>query len=131
MATPTTTFGLLLGILGCNTSLDITHQMGEVTNAFPRLQNAGETELTGICVTLSASDEAREHPDKTACIPSLAAGSQVVLKLTVDTGFRQDTSIEVEVSSDQGSASVSSPSCVDIGMPGWVPEQVGRIEPIP
>jgi hypothetical protein len=122
---------LLLEMVGCNTSLDLRHQMGEVTNAFARLQNPGDADLSGVCATLSASDEARQHPDKAACIPSLPAGHQVILKLTVDTGFNQDTSILVEVTADQGSASLSRPSCTAIGLPGWVPDQVGVLQPIP
>ena len=129
--TPTGSFRLLLEIVGCNTSLDLSHQMGEVTNAFPRLQNPGGTELTGVCAALSASDEARQHPDKTVCIPSLPAGYQVTLKLTVDTGFKQDTSIQVDVTTDQGSAFISRPSCTSIGLPGDVPDQVGLLQPIP
>lgn len=133
LPTPTLTAAgrLLLEIVGCNTSLDIRHQMGEVTNAFARLQNAGNADLSDVCATLSASDEARQHPDKTACIPSLPAGYQVTLKLTVDTGFKQDTSIQVDVATDQGSATLSRPSCTEIGLPGWVPDQVGVLQPIP
>jgi hypothetical protein len=128
--TPTATARLLVEIVGCNTSLDLLHQMGEVTNAFARLQNAGGVELSSVCATLSASDEARGHPDKTACIPSLPAGYQVLLKLTVDTGFKQDTSIQVDVATDQVGASVLRPSCTEIGLPGWVPDEVGVLQPI-
>jgi hypothetical protein len=121
-----------LDILGCNTSLDIFHQMGEVTNAYPVIRNDTENGLTNLCATLSASDEARLHPDKTTCIASLPAGYQVTLKLTVDTGFRQDTSIQVDVNTTEGyTTSITRSSCRDIGMPGWVPDKAGIIEPIP
>jgi hypothetical protein len=49
----------------------------------------------------------------------------------VDTGFRQDTSIRVDVAADQGVASIARPSCTAIGLPGSVPDQVGAGQPIP
>jgi hypothetical protein len=120
-----------LDILGCNTSLDISHQMGEVTNAFPVIRNTGVQDLTNVCATLSASDEARVHPDKTKCVPSLPAGTQVTLKLTVDTGFGNDTAIKVDVTSLEAiSASVTRASCSAIGLPNGVSTDVGRVEPI-
>ncbi len=131
---PVFTQAPLLGleILGCNTSLDITHGMGEVTNAYPLIRNRASTDLSNVCATLSASDEARRHPDKTACISILPAGDQGTLKLTVDTGFKQDTSITVDVTTDQGlTASVRQSSCRDLGLPGWVPAKVNVVEPIP
>ena len=131
-ATFTPTPNLLLAILGCNTSLDITHQMGEVTNAYPVIRNSTGNELTNVCATLTASDEARLHPDKTSCIASLPNGYQATLKLTVDTGFKQDTSIQVDVTSNEGfTASLTRSSCRDIGLPGWVPGKIGVVEPIP
>ncbi len=135
-AAPTSTFTptpvLLLDILGCNTSLDLTHQMGEVTNVYPIIRNRTESDLTNVCATLTASDEARLHPDKTSCIASLPNGYQVTLKLTVDTGFKQDTSIQVDTTSNEGfTASVTRSSCRDIGLPGWVPGKIGVVEPIP
>jgi hypothetical protein len=117
--------------VGCNTSLDVTHGMGEVTNAYPVIRNRTNAELTNVCGLLMASDEGRLHPDKNGCIASLLPGYQVVLKLTVDTGFQQDTSIQVNVTTDQGfTASVSHTSCKSIGLPGWVPLRVGIVEPI-
>jgi hypothetical protein len=132
----TTTFiptsGLQMDILGCSTSLDITHQMGEVTNAYPIIRNNTGKELTNVCAKLTASDEARLHPDKTGCVASLPNGYQVLLKLTVDTGFEQDTSIRVDVTSKEGfTLSLSRSSCRDIGLPGWVPDKIGMVEPIP
>ncbi len=131
-ATPSGTPGLLLEISGCNTSLDITHGMGEVTNAYPLLKNTTPADLTTVCATLSASDEDREHPDKTVCVDLLPAAHQVTLKLTVDTGFQEDTSIQVDVTTQEGlTATIEAPSCRDIGFPGWIPAEVGVIKPIP
>ncbi len=105
--------------------------MGEVTNAYPVIRNYGPAELTEVCTTLSASDEARAHPDKTGCVPSLPSGYQVTLKLTVDTGFEKDTSIHVSVSTQQGiTANASQPSCRALGLPDWVTDQVGGVRPI-
>lgn len=130
--TVTRTPSLLAEISGCNTSLDVLHGMGEVTNAYPLLQNVTGADLTNVCATLSASDEDRTHPDKTVCIPSLPDGYQVVLKLTVDTGFQEDTSVQVSVTSTEGwMVSAAAESCRDIGLPGWVPEKAGELEPIP
>src|SRR5262245_23509814 len=39
-------------VLGCNTSIDVTHGMGEVTNAFVTLKNTGGVELTNVKATL-------------------------------------------------------------------------------
>jgi hypothetical protein len=106
--------------------------MGEVTNAYPIVSNTTGKNLSNVCATLSATDEARLHPDKTGCVAELPAGYQVTLKLTVDTGTGQDTAIQVIVISNQGfSASVSRSSCQDIGLPGWLPETIGVIHPIP
>ncbi len=131
--TPSPTAVVLeVDIMGCNTSLDITHGMGEVTNAFPIIRNRTGLALTDLCATLSASDEARVHPDKTACLELLPPNDQVILKLTVDTGFEQDTSIQVDVTTDQGfSAMAGKLSCKDLGLPGYVPLKVGIVEPIP
>lgn len=119
-------------ILGCNTSIDILHQMGEVTNAYPVIRNYSKNDLTNVCASLSASDEARIHVDKTACIVALPAGYQVVLKLTVDTDLGQDTAIKVILSSNEGLVAYAvEPSCRAIGLPGWLPAKAGEIEPIP
>jgi hypothetical protein len=129
---PTQPSDLALDILGCNTSLDILHHMGEVTNAYPVVLNHTVNNLTNVCATLTASDEARVHPDKISCVAALPAGYQVILKLTVDTGFKQDTAIQVVVSTTEGlSASASHSSCRAIGLPDWLPDKVGVIEPIP
>jgi hypothetical protein len=131
-ASPTRVQALEVGLSGCNTSLDILHGMGEVTNAYPILRNYTGVDLTNVCATLSASDEARVHPDKTACVASLPKGYQVMLKLTVDTGFKQDTAIRVDITSTEGyTASQQATSCRELGFPGWIPDKVGTLEPIP
>lgn len=124
--------GLLVEISGCNTSLDVTHGMGEVTNAYPLLKNTSAVSLNSICATLTASDEDRSHPDKTVCVDLLPFGQQVTLKLTVDTGFQVDTSIQVDVTTQEGvTGHALAPSCLDIGFPGWIPAEIGVIKPIP
>jgi len=120
-----------LDVLGCDTSLDLLHQMGEVTNAFPVIRNTSGQDLTNVCASLSASDEGRVHPDKTGCVPGLPSGYQVTLKLTVDTGFGNDTAIQVDVTSQEGiSASVVRSSCSSIGLPEGISGDVGQVEPI-
>jgi hypothetical protein len=131
-ATITPAVRLFLEISGCNTSLDVTHGMGEVTNAYPVIYNYTGAELTNVCATLSATDEGRLHPDKTACAPSLPTGYRIMLKLTVDTGYEQDTAIQVEANSSEGfAASQQVASCRELGFPGWIPSKVGILEPIP
>lgn len=104
-------------ILGCNTSVDITHGMGEVTNTFITLKNTGNIELTNLVATLYALDEGREHPDKIQEISSIPTGFEVTLKMTVDSTYKQETPIQVEVTSNQmvfPREGVSS--CRDIGI---------------
>lgn len=104
-------------ILGCNTSIDLTHGMGEVTNAFVVVRNTGDVELTNLRVTLNALDEGREHPDKTVEVTSLASNYKVTLKLTVDSTYQAETPIQVEVSGDAGLFHrVGADSCKDIGI---------------
>lgn len=104
-------------ILGCNTSIDVTHGLGEVTNAFVVLRNTGGVELTHLRATLNALDEGREHPDKTAEVASLLPGYKVTLKMTVDSTYQEDTPIQVEVSADGGLFQrVGAESCKDIGV---------------
>ncbi len=132
-ATPPPT--LTVSLVGCNTSLDVRHGMGEVTNAYVTVANPGGIVLHNVCATLSASDEARRHPDKTVCVEALANGYQVTLKLTVDTGFRVDTSIEVSVVSEEGlTARAASPSCTDLSIFTLPPGSLGAptaIQPVP
>ncbi|HLO30267.1 MAG TPA: hypothetical protein VK249_14080 [Anaerolineales bacterium] len=104
-------------ILGCNTSIDVTHGMGEVTNAFIILKNTGIIELTNLKATLNALDEGRAHPDKTVEVASLLAGYKVTLKLTVDSTYKEQTPIQIEVSGDNGLFQrVGADSCKDIGL---------------
>ena len=104
-------------IIGCDTSIDITHGMGEVTNAFVTLKNDTGANMKDLCATLFALDEGRVHPDKTVCVPALDHGQQVTLKLTVDSTYKKDTLIQAEVKSGENLlARVDSPSCTDVGL---------------
>lgn len=103
-------------VLGCNTSIDITHGMGEVTNAYVTLKNNTGYDLSNVCTTLFALDEGRTHPDKTVCVTSLIHGRQVTIKLTVDSTYQQNTPIQVEVKSRTTLLSrIGQESCTDIG----------------
>jgi len=118
-------------ILGCNTSLDITHGMGEVTNAFVLLKNTGEVDLPNTCALLRALDEDREHPDKQVCVPNLPVDNQVTLKLTVDSAYKQDTAIQVDATSaERLLLRVDRGSCTDISVFGGVPQRLGEVTPI-
>ena len=117
-------------ILGCDTSIDVTHGMGEVTNAYVVLRNAGGVELTNLNVTLHALDEGREHPDKTVEVTSLPIGYKVSLKMTVDSTYQEDTPIQVEVSADSGLFQrVGAESCKDIGL--FAPNPGDLTTPVP
>jgi len=108
---------IIVEVLGCNTSIDITHGMGEVTNAYVTLKNNTGMNLTDVCTTLNAIDEGRIHPDKTVCVPFLEHGRQVTLKLTVDSTYRVDSPIQIEVKSGENLLSrVGQESCTDIGL---------------
>jgi hypothetical protein len=117
-------------VLGCNTSIDITHGMGEVTNAYITLKNVGNVELTNLIATLYALDEGREHPDKVQEIASLPIRYEVTLKMTVDSTYKEETPIQVEVTSDQSTfPRAGSPSCKDIGI--FAPKPESMSTPIP
>lgn len=117
-------------VLGCNTSIDITHGMGEVTNAFITLTNTGTLELTNILTTLIALDEGREHPDKTVELAYLPPGYEVALKLTVDSTYQEETPIQIEVSGDGGLFQrVGEASCRDIGL--FAPDPTSLNTPVP
>ena len=117
-------------VLGCNTSIDVTHGMGEVTNAFVVVRNTGGVELTNLKVTLNALDEGREHPDKTVEVVSLLVGYKVTLKLTVDSTYKQDTPIQIEVTGDAGLFQrVGADSCKDIGI--FAPNPDSLNTPVP
>jgi hypothetical protein len=117
-------------ILGCDTSIDVTHGMGEVTNAYVILRNTGGTELTNVNTTLRALDEGREHPDKTVEVLSLPAGYRVTLKLTVDSTYQEETPIQVEVAADAGLFHrVGAEACRDIGL--FAPNPGDLTTPVP
>ena len=121
---------ILISVLGCNTSIDVTHGMGEVTNAFVTLKNTGGVELTNLRATLFALDEGREHPDKTVELAVLPVDSRVTIKLTVDSTYQQETPIQVQVTSDQASfAREGLASCTDIGI--LVPNPGSLNTPVP
>ena len=121
---------VLVEILGCDTSIDVSHGMGEVTNAYVVLRNIGGTNLTNVNTTLRALDEGREHPDKTVEVSSLLAGYQVTLKLTVDSTYQEQTPIQIEVAADGGLFQrVGAESCEDIGL--FAPNPSDLTTPMP
>jgi hypothetical protein len=131
IATATPVLAVQVDILGCNTSIDISHSMGEVTNAYVIVKNTGEVALPNTCALLRAIDEDREHPDKKVCISNLPTQSQVTLKLTVDSVYQQDTAIQVDASSDETLLMrVDRASCTDIGLFGGEPDNAGIVKPI-
>ena len=129
-STPAPVQSLQVDILGCNTSFDITHGMGEVTNAYVTVKNTGTVDLPNTCALLRASDEDREHPDKKGCVANLPVQNQVTLKLTVDSAYKQDTIIQVDASSnDTLLLRVDKQSCRDISLFGGTPSDVGVVKP--
>jgi hypothetical protein len=130
--TPTPELPVLeISILGCDTSIDLAHQMGEVTNAYVIVANTGQSAASNVCALLSASDEGRSHPDKTVCIASLPPRTRVTFKLTVDTEFGQDSRIQVDVTSaEKVSANLMGGSCRAIGAPTQL-DPFGVVRPIP
>jgi hypothetical protein len=131
--TPTITpiQAIMVDILGCNTSIDITHGMGEVTNAFVTVKNTGTLDLPNTCALLRAIDEDREHPDKKMCVPNLPIQYQVTLKLTVDSTYKQDTVVQVDaLSNDVLLMRADKSPCTDIGLFGGAPSNLGVITPI-
>ncbi len=120
-------------ILSCNTSFDILHGMGEVTNAYVTVANIGSSEIDNMCATLNGLDEGRPHPDKTKCIPALPAGYQVTFKLTVDTTFKQGTPIQVDVTSKNIGLlqRVGKDSCSDVDIVPPDYDGLGKVTPIP
>lgn len=134
-ATPGPTFtpapSVTVDILGCNTSIDITHGMGEVTNAYVTVKNTGGVDLPNTCALLRAIDEDREHPDKKVCVANLPVRNQVTLKLTVDSAYQKDTIIQVDATSNEAILlRVDKQSCRDIGLFGGAPSDVGVVKPI-
>lgn len=132
--TPTVTVGaptVSVEVLGCNTSIDVTHGMGEVTNGFITLMNTGNVELTNVKTTLFALDEGREHPDKTVEIASIPVGYEVTLKLTADSTYQEETPIQIEVTADGGLFQrVGADSCLDIGLFAPIPSSLNTPVPV-
>lgn len=117
-------------LLGCDTSIDVTHGMGEVTNAYVTLKNVGNIDLTNIKVTLFALDEGREHPDKTVELTLLPVNYEVTVKLTVDSTYRAETPIQIEVTGDASLFQrVGTDSCRAIGI--LAPRPDGLMTPVP
>lgn len=117
-------------VLGCNTSIDLLHGMGEVTNAFITLTNTGNMDLTNLKATLFARDEGGEHPDKTVEIALLPVSQKITIKLTVDSTYNAETLIQIEVIADGGLFQrVDKDSCRDIGV--FAPDPVSLNTPVP
>lgn len=89
--------GLHVIVNGCDTSVDVSHGMGEVTNTYVYLSNKGTTDLKNVTITVNGNDEQRQHPDKSVTLDVLPAGFEVTSKLTIDTVFRKQTVVEVVV----------------------------------
>ncbi|CAG1008504.1 hypothetical protein ANRL4_03898 [Anaerolineae bacterium] len=107
-----TAFKFNVLILGCNTGVDISHGLGEVTNIYALIQNAGTTEASDVRVVASANDEGQSHPDKSQTVQHLPPGYEVTFKLTVDTQFRQGTTVTVDVTNPAGlQVSASKDDC--------------------
>jgi hypothetical protein len=105
--------------------------MGEVTNAFVTIQNDGTMDLPNTCALLRALDEDREHPDKKKCFDNLPVGNQTTLKLTADSAYKQQTIIQVDVTSNDAILlRVDQASCSDISLFGGEPADIGMIKPI-
>jgi len=118
-------------ILGCDTSFDIIHGFGQVTNAFITIQNIGNMDLTDACATLNALDEGRPHPDKTQCVASLPAGYQVREKLTVDTTLGVNSPVQVDV--NEGNTlleRLGQNSCADLRLFPSRNRGLGTVTPI-
>ncbi len=105
--------------------------MGEVTNAYVTIKNNGTVDLPNTCALLRAIDEDREHPDKKRCVDILPAQYQVNLKLTVDSKYKADTIIQVDITTnDTILLRRDQQSCKDIGLFGGTPSDVGVVKPI-
>lgn len=130
--TPVPVAAMQIEIIGCNTGFDLTHGMGEVTNAYVTLKNTGTVDLPNACGLLRAADEDREHPDKKACVPNLPVNYRVTLKLTVDSAYKQDTIIQVDgLSNDVVLLRIDKQSCTSLDVLGiGVPGDVGVVKPI-
>jgi len=105
--------------------------MGEVTNAFVTVKNTGTIDMPNTCAILRAIDEDREHPDKKVCIPNLPVHNEVNLKLTVDSKYKVDTIIQVDVASNEVTLlRLDKQSCQDISLLGGAPSDLNQIKPL-
>ena len=119
-------------ILGCDTAMDITHGMGEVTNLYVTIQNTGQVNLANVCATLNGQDEGRPHPDKTKCVASLPAGYQVGEKLTIDTTLGKPSPVQVDVTSEGNLLQrLGQKACAGFGLFSPNTDDLGTITPIP
>jgi hypothetical protein len=122
---------LEVSVLGCDTGLDLAHQMGEVTNVYVSLSNNGGSAASNVCALFSSTDEDRAHPDRMSCVLSLPPETRVTFKLTVDTGFGVDTRIRVDVSAaEKVSTSLLGGSCKAIGPPMQELAPFGVVQPV-
>lgn len=132
-ATQTTvplTASVAVELLGCSTSIDVTHGMGEVTDAYVTLSNTGNVDITNIKATVFALDEGREHPDKTVELTILPVNYRVSIKLTADSTYREETPIQIEVTADNNLFQrIGEASCRDIGL--FAPRPESLMTPIP
>lgn len=120
-----------LEILGCDTGFDVQNGMFEVTNAYVTIKNTGTIDLENTCALLRAIDEGREHPDKKVCAGTLPVKNLVTLKLTVDSTYKQDTIIQVDVTTNEFTLlRLDKQSCRDINLFGGTPTDLGIIKPI-
>jgi hypothetical protein len=87
-------------VLACDTGTDV--RRGEVTNAWVTVQNVGNAEATNVEMTLSANDEAGEHPEKRQSVSYLPPDYQVTFKLSVDTRIGPESYVDVIVSAPGG-----------------------------
>jgi hypothetical protein len=119
-------------VLGCDTSIDLAHGMGEVTNAYITISNPTRADINDMCTTLNGLDEGRPHPDKTKCLPVLPAGYQVTLKLTVDTTYKAQSPIQLDINSGNNLVlRVGAASCADIGLFPPALSDLGVPKPLP
>jgi hypothetical protein len=119
-------------LLGCDTGFDVSHGMGEVTNAYITVANRFGPDLSNMCATLASADEGRVHPDKTVCVPSLPMGFQVTLKLTIDTTYQVNTIVQVSLTSNEEITTVAGGlACKDIGTFKPADDTLQVVAPIP
>ena len=103
---------LAILVRACDTGIDLVHGLGEVTNAYVTLQNRGASALTDLLVSLTAPDEDREHPNKTARVEALPSGFEISLKLTVDTRTGNIAGVQINAGASGGvQKTVQEESC--------------------